>query len=161
MRKYVMVVSAILIILLSAYNTGYAQSKKEPCVGCLFSWLIPGAGMFYAQEYKWGAVYLAVNGSLMVWSLAEQLRASSNYEDMNLTPLALLVPLRIIEYVHTWSAVKNYNKNYGFSIRYNPTDATTGLTYDFFKAYNPSIPTMTLAIADDCKTVKFGAEIRF
>ena len=132
-------------------------TKKEPCLGCLFSWVIPGSGMLYAEDYAWAAVYFCVNTPLMVWATVENLRGLNQpgYE-FNWTPLVLLMPLRLIEYGHTLAVIDSRNKKAGFTLNLTQPGTLASLEYGLPSARALNDPRIELVSSADGRTVRLG-----
>lgn len=141
-------------------NQFHAKPKKEPCLGCLFSWLIPGSGMLYAGEGGWAAGYFFVGVPLMIWTSVEVSKAGP-YGSPDYTPLLILVPVRIIEYIHTYAVINGYNKRYGWAANYDRALRTAGIEYRFAPIGNDVQPALALDFPANRNEVKAGIKVRF
>lgn len=135
-----------------------AKSKKEPCLGCLFTWLVPGGGMLYAEQYAWAAGYFFVGTPLAVWYAVE---ATSDPYDIDYTPLFILAPIRIVEYVHTYVVIQNHNKKYGWAFNWDKHQRTAGLEYRFSPIGTDMQPALALDFPADRPEVKVGVKLWF
>lgn len=138
----------------------HAKPKKEPCLGCFFSWLIPGAGMLYAEEGGWAAGYFFVGVPLMIWTYVEVSEAGP-YGEPDYTPLLILVPIRIVEYIHTYAVIDGYNKRYGWAANYDRAVRTASIEYRFAPIDNEVQPALALDFPADRNEVRAGIKVRF
>ncbi len=138
----------------------HVKPKKEPCLGCFFAWLIPGAGMVYAEEYGWAAGYFCVGMPLMIWTAVEIAEAGP-YGSPDLPPLLILAPFRLIEYVHTYASLNAYNKRYGWAFDFDRATQSAYAEYRF-APYHDRLQT---ALALDCPageaSARVGLKVRF
>ncbi len=138
----------------------HAKPKKEPCLGCFFAWLIPGAGMVYVEEYGWAAGYFLVGMSLAVWTAVEVSRAGP-YGSPDYTPLLILAPIRLIEYVHTYVTLDAYNKRYGWACDFEPATQMASVEYRFAPCRDRFQTALALSCpAEDAQT-RLGVKVRF
>lgn len=132
---------------------------KNTCLGCLFSLLVPGAGMLYAEQYAWAAGYFLFCTPLTVWYAVE---ATSGTGDRNHPPiLAILVPIRILEYLHTYVAVQSYNEKYGWAFNWDKHQRTAGVEYRFSPIGTDMQPALALDFSVDRPEFRAGVKLWF
>lgn len=95
-------------------ETAPEGAQKQPCMGCLYSWLIPGAGLEYADQPGWATAYFLVSFPLMLWQVHEVAK-DRRYGEPSFVPLMILAPVRLVEYIHTYTATRRYNQEHGYS----------------------------------------------
>ncbi len=136
-----------------------SPKPKNTCLGCLFCWLVPGAGMLYAEQYAGAAGYFLFCTPLTVWYAIE---AKSDRGDRSHPPiLAILVPIRILECIHTYVAVQSYNETHGWAFNWNKHQHTAGLEYRFGPIGTDMQPALALDFSADRPEVKAGVKLWF
>jgi hypothetical protein len=122
----------------------YESARKSQGYGCCWALVIPGGQHFYAGNYGSGALYLI--GAITSYALVTSYLNKSN--DYNLsesereknenyagTAATLLVLLRVVEVIHGYYAVENYNEQLRKDLDVISNKNETKINFDF--AYNP------------------------
>ena len=96
----------------------YESQKKSAGIGILWSFLIPGGGMFYADNTKAGVAFLTAELALISWyiyeikkELDEEWWSDKQTNGIPFIPSMLLISIRIIEFLTVVDEIGNYNQN--------------------------------------------------
>lgn len=64
-------ITIIVLIIFSMAQINFSEplTKKDPLLGGVLSWYMPGLGQFYAKQYLKGSIYWVVENALFVSAL--------------------------------------------------------------------------------------------
>ena len=87
----------------------YLEQKKNPWGAVLFSWFIPSAGHFYAENKNIGILFLGmeITECLIIYkNLGDD---TSDNDPIGKITVFLLVATRLLEYRDAYTSAKRYN----------------------------------------------------
>lgn len=137
----------------------HAEPKKDACLGCFLSWLIPGTGMLYAGKQGWAALYFLGGAALSTWVATRHY--SPPYDVKDYVPGIVLVAVRIIENVHTYTVIEHHNWKYGWTFNWDRYQRTTGVEYRFAPVGTSMQPVLALEVPTARPDVRVGMKVRF
>ncbi len=114
----------------------YLFQRKEIGAGILYSFLLPGGGHFYAEDGA-GVPFLIAEVGCTVWfvvhgiDLLRNTKYGESHAASALTPIWVLLVIRVIDIATVPLGISSYNKNLRQSLSLNYTPKGLTLSYNF------------------------------
>jgi hypothetical protein len=110
--KSVGVVVLVVVVLMGAVVPGLADDKKDPAIAGIASFLIPGAGQWYAGDSERG---LTIFGGAVALGIGGIVAAQEDDEGLATVLLLANLGLRIWAVPDAIEVAKEYNRKRGYA----------------------------------------------